>query len=426
MIDRSRSVSFSFARALKVLGPSLLMAGAAIGVSHLVQSIRAGASYGMWMVWVVLVANVLKYPFFQAGHRYVLATGDNLLVGYMKLGKAYLWVFFLLNIVTALGSIAGVSFVTGALASYLFSGGSLLGSQVWTLVILAICMTMVVVGRYRLVERIIKVKMAVLFLATMAAFFGAVAHGSVAPADFVPPEIQSQVLIGFLVALVGWMPAPIELSVWNSLWLQAKQRNLTEKPSAREVMFDFNFGYVLTTVLAMVFVSLGALVMYGSGETPSALATVFCRQLVGLYTQVLGNGWGPIIGAAAFSTMFSTTLTVMDVYPRSMAVALQILVPQFESSGRRLHITFMGIGFMVSAGIVLAYLTSLGKLIDVVTTVAFLSAPVFAFLNLRLLSDTHLDKDFRFGKVMKGFAWFGLLLFTGFAGVFVYVRFLAA
>ena len=55
---------------LEVLGPGLLMAGAAIGVSHLVQATRAGADYGYQLIGLVLLVNVLKYPFFEYGHRY--------------------------------------------------------------------------------------------------------------------------------------------------------------------------------------------------------------------------------------------------------------------------------------------------------------------------------------------------------------------
>ena len=64
---------------LQSLGPGLLFAGAAIGVSHLVQSTRAGATYGFALVWVVLLANLLKYPFFEFGPRYAAATGDSVL-----------------------------------------------------------------------------------------------------------------------------------------------------------------------------------------------------------------------------------------------------------------------------------------------------------------------------------------------------------
>ena len=72
---------------LKSLGPGLLWAGAAIGVSHLVQSTRAGASYGFALVWAVILANLFKYPFFEYGPRYAAATGESLLEGYRKLGQ---------------------------------------------------------------------------------------------------------------------------------------------------------------------------------------------------------------------------------------------------------------------------------------------------------------------------------------------------
>jgi len=49
---------------LKALGPGLLWAGAAVGVSHLVQSTRAGANYGFALIWVVVVANLFKYTAF--------------------------------------------------------------------------------------------------------------------------------------------------------------------------------------------------------------------------------------------------------------------------------------------------------------------------------------------------------------------------
>jgi Mn2+/Fe2+ NRAMP family transporter len=49
---------------LKKLGPGLLFAGAAIGVSHLVYSTRAGADYGWSLIWAFILINIFKYPFF--------------------------------------------------------------------------------------------------------------------------------------------------------------------------------------------------------------------------------------------------------------------------------------------------------------------------------------------------------------------------
>ena len=50
-------------RWLAVLGPGILFASTAIGVSHLVQSTRAGAIAGFGLLWAVVAANVAKYPF---------------------------------------------------------------------------------------------------------------------------------------------------------------------------------------------------------------------------------------------------------------------------------------------------------------------------------------------------------------------------
>jgi Mn2+/Fe2+ NRAMP family transporter len=69
------------------LGPGLLWAGAAIGVSHLVQSTRAGANYGFALLWALLLANIFKYPSFKFGPRYAAATGKSLLHGYSEIGK---------------------------------------------------------------------------------------------------------------------------------------------------------------------------------------------------------------------------------------------------------------------------------------------------------------------------------------------------
>ncbi|MGB0423931.1 MAG: divalent metal cation transporter, partial [Flavobacteriales bacterium] len=57
-------------RLLQGLGPGILFASTAIGVSHLVQSTRAGADFGYGLLWAILAANFFKYPFFEFGSRY--------------------------------------------------------------------------------------------------------------------------------------------------------------------------------------------------------------------------------------------------------------------------------------------------------------------------------------------------------------------
>ena len=77
----------------KTLGPGLLFASTAIGVSHLVQSTRAGANYGFVLVGFIIAANILKFPFFEFGSRYANATGTSIIDGYKKIGGWMLWLY---------------------------------------------------------------------------------------------------------------------------------------------------------------------------------------------------------------------------------------------------------------------------------------------------------------------------------------------
>ena len=66
------------------LGPGLLFAGTAIGVSHLVQSTKAGAEYGFGITWALLLAIILKYPFFKYAPKqsYLSDINQNLIITY--------------------------------------------------------------------------------------------------------------------------------------------------------------------------------------------------------------------------------------------------------------------------------------------------------------------------------------------------------
>ena len=79
-----------FTKIWKGLGPGLMYAAAAIGVSHLVQSSRAGGLYGFELVWVVLLIHLVKYPFFLIGPLFAAHTNKSLIQAYAQMGKGYL------------------------------------------------------------------------------------------------------------------------------------------------------------------------------------------------------------------------------------------------------------------------------------------------------------------------------------------------
>lgn len=411
----------TFVTLLKATGPGLLMAGAAIGVSHLVQSTRAGADFGFQLIVVVLLINLLKYPFFEYGHRFAVATGSNLLDGYRMMGSGFLYAFLLLAAITAVGSIAGVTFVTAGLAQYFF--GDLMSPVMWGFTVMVGCIVLLLGGHYKALDKTMKVIMAVLAVATIVAVVASIVHGPVAQPGFVNPSPWTWAALPFLIALMGWMPAPIEISVFQSLWIQAKDRDQGRRTTLEEAHFDFNFGYGLTVVLAVFFVSLGAMVMNGSGLELQNSSGGFATQLVDVYKSVLGSWAGPVIGIAAIATMFSTTLTVIDGYPRALAVGTHIITTKFGSADR-LYIGWMLVTSAAAMVLIARFASSLTGLVDLVTTMAFLSAPVAGYLNYRLITSSHTPKELQPGSAMRALSMVGLVFFTVFSLFFVWFRFI--
>ena len=105
---------------LKTMGPGILFASTAIGVSHLVQSTKAGALFGFGLLWAVILANVLKYPFFEFGSRYANSTGTSIIDGYLKIGKWALWSYFIITIGSMFFVCAAVGKVTTGFMQNLF------------------------------------------------------------------------------------------------------------------------------------------------------------------------------------------------------------------------------------------------------------------------------------------------------------------
>lgn len=188
-----------------------------------------------------------------------------------------------------------VTIVTAGIASSLFyefkplSIGALALSsvQIWSIIILAICLSILLLGKYKLLDKLIKIIIITLSVSTIAAVIMALFNNtqSLSLRQILP---QNTIEITFLIAFMGWMPAPLDISVWHSLWTLEKKKNQMDF-SAKGSLFDFNIGYMGTIILGISFVLLGALVMFNSDEAFSSSATIFAAQLIEMYTSNFGN-----------------------------------------------------------------------------------------------------------------------------------------
>ena len=399
------------------LGPGILLAGAAIGGSHLVASTQAGARFGLGLVGLVLLANLLKYPFLLVGSRFTGATGLSLLEGYQRQRGWYLPVYLLITFTTGVANIAAVTAVGGSLATAFLPGAP----NLLALGLLGLCLLLLLLGHYRSLDRLSKLIVAVLVLSTVLATGAMLGQGPVAAdPQWFSPSPWTLAALPFLVGLMGWMPCPLDLAAWSSLWIHARQEDCGRPSSRAAVEADFNLGYGITVVMAVLFLLLGAWVMHGTGTSFSPAGGAFAQQLIGLYTASLGSWAKPLIAAAAFTTMFSTSLTCLDGYPRAASAGVRLL-RGFRGEAvhdRRDHQLWMALHFALAAAVLGLWPGSMGALVQLAMVVSFLTTPVLAWMNLRVIQGRQVAPSDRLGPGLLWVARLGLVVLSLFVLLF--------
>lgn len=411
---------------LKAIGPGLLFASAAIGTSHLVLSTRAGAHHGMVFFWIILAALLFKYPFYEFGPRYAHATGYSLLKGYRDQGRWAVLLFLLVIFINMFAVTGAVGAVSAGLLSTVFGLSSIPVPLLAGLVIL-LTVLVLLVGGYPGLDKFIKLISVVLLLTVLTAFMAVLIKGPVQPiAQFEAPSLLKGAGLTLLISLLGFMPAGMEASTMNSIWVIEKSRVENSKPSLRDNLFDFNLGYVFTTILALMFMTIGAFTVFGRGQLLEGNATQFSNKLLSVFTANLGQWAYPVLAIAAFGTIYGTLITIMDAFPRSFVRGLRALkYPSLEDNEEqqgfldksyKICLVVVGIG-----GFLLFYLsaTSMIKILEWATVLSFITAPIIAFINLRAIQSDAIPISHRPPVWMIALAYTGLVAMLGFAGYYI-------
>ena len=391
---------------IKKLGPGLLFAGAAIGVSHLVQSTKAGAEFGFGLIWALILSNIFKYPFFLYGPKYAAATGESLLDGYLKIGKPVLITYLVLSLVTMFTIQSAVTIVTAGLAIELFGFSSKI--ELWAILMIFVCLLILLIGKYKFLDKLIKFVIILLAISTvLAVVFAANKSNNQISLQQVFPSTSLN--IAFLVAFMGWMPAPLDISIWQSIWTLEKKKKI-KRLQKQEIIFDFNIGYITTIFLGICFMSLGFFVMYGTDQTFSSNGGVFASQLISLYTHSIGESVFIIIAIAAFTTMFSTTITCLDASPRAMKKTFELLnIKQLASYKLWIGILSFGTSF-----IFIFLMSEMGFLVKVATILSFVTTPFYAIINHILIYSKHNPENNRPKRSIKILSILGIIFLTCF------------
>ncbi|MEC9443732.1 MAG: divalent metal cation transporter [Pseudomonadota bacterium] len=387
------------------------MATAAIGGSHLISSTQAGAIYGWQLAIMIVLANVFKYPFFRFATDYVYDTGESLIAGYAKRSKVYLWVYFILSILSAVISTGAVSLIAAVILGFMLPASLELSTMVLSMIIVAVSWFFLIAGHYKLLDGVTKWIMIALTAATVAAVMIAAGKPTVMAADFIAVSPWNLATLGFIVALMGWMPAPLEFAAITSMWTSAKVK--ADHTTHKQGLLDFNVGYAVSAILALFFLSLGVFVQYGSGQEIELVGGAYINQLINMYTATIGEWSRLLVAFVAFMCMFGTTITCADGYGRANAECWRLL--KGESEINKKQIAFWTTYAIGGGLVIITFFTGqLGAMLKFAMISAFVSAPIFGWLNYSLVK-----KHKKLSAGMNALSIAGLIFLAGFALLFL-------
>ncbi len=292
---------------------------------------------------------------------------------------------------------------------------------VLSVIVLITCLGILILGHYKALNTLSKIIMVVLTIATLTAVAMAFQQPVEPQADFVAPSPWTVAAIGFIVVTMGWMPAPIEISSITSIWLK---RQCEEQPvTAKSALLDFNVGYIGTAILAIVFLALGSLLLYGSGVELKSSGVGFTHQLVSLYASTIGEWSRYLIAVVAFFCIFGSTITVIDGYSRAITESQRLL-----SRSKVIRPMYNQIWMVFISGAALSIIVFWAKallpMLDFAMILAFITTPFFALLNYMLVTGTALPKELEVGPKLKILSILGLVYLFGFLALFIWWKWL--
>jgi len=401
------------------LGPGLMLAAAAVGVSHLVQSTRAGADFGLSFVWLVVLISILKYPAFRFAVDYASLTNHSLVYAYSKLGKLPLYWLLVGFIVDMFVATSAVALVTAGLLISVFD---LPFSGPHVAIAVAVISALVLLnGKYAKAEKIVKVLVfAFSALAVVATVLALPKLGS-GGRDLFAVITPSQSIAVFVIAIAGWMPMPMSGSIFVSMWAREKKTLGGDSVNHRTAIGDLRFGFMLTVVLAVCFMIMGTAILFQVEREVPTSAGAFATELMSIFTSIIGEWSYPVIAAAAIAVMWSTVLALMDAIPRVTSRLVDCMTGHAEKAKAK-YTTLLGVQVAGVTVIMLLLLHSFGTFIDFATSAGFVTAPALAYYNYRAIQSAEVADQYTPSSVLIMWHWVGFAAMAAFAIAFIVLR----
>jgi len=330
----------SLGRALRRVGPGMVLAASIVGSGELIATTTLGAQVGFAALWIILVSCAIK-PVVQGElGRYTIATGDTGLEGFNRMPGPRLGVNWLVWAwgFTVLLTLLQVGGMYGGVAQVLHLLIPAVPINAWVGLCMLLTIAVLIGGGYERIEKLALVKVGFFSLLTICAAAvllrrsGAITAADLASGlDFQLPAAG----MATAIAVFGMTGVGANELVTYPYWCIEKgyaryvgPRDDSEawvlraRGWIRVMHLDIACSLVIYTLATVAFYLLGAGILHRIGAIPAERDTV--RVLSQVYTQTLGEWALWLFYAGAVVTLYGTIFAATAAHSRMYADAVRL------------------------------------------------------------------------------------------------------
>jgi len=261
------------------LGPGIVMAATGLGAGDLIAASVAGARYGAVVLWAAVLGALLKFTLNEGLARWQLGTDSTLLEGWARRLPRAWSALFLVYLLFWSFVVAGALMAASGLAVHaLLPSVSVQTAGVVQSIAAA---GLVVLGRYRLFEFLMKVFIAMMFAVVLYCAFALQPEWSRVFAGILVPRVPEGSLV-FLLGVMGGVGGSVTLLSYG-YWI--RERGWIGPGQLSRVRIDLAVAYTLTALFAV------AVMIISETVAPELMSG---SRMVLAVAERLGNTVGPV------------------------------------------------------------------------------------------------------------------------------------
>ena len=335
---------------LKLIGPGIVLAAAAIGSGELILTPRAGALFGLSIAWIILLSVVYKLFLTLGLARYTIATGEDIFVGFSHLPGPRNWFVWIMGAIYLLGAVgySGISLACGSALYALFPSLSMVQ---WAVVVVILAYVLLLSGSYGPVEKAAFVLSFILIVGVLYSLLALrpdIAWFFKGLSPKLPPGSGQTA-----VSLLGWTAGGTSTLIY-SFWIlekglgKARSEGKNFRGWLSLIRWDTGISYFLMILISFAFLTIGVLVLSTAGPDGGPLLPAR-EETTSVLSRLITVATGPqtkfVFLVAALAILYSTVIGLVDGKSRALRSATQILFPKTKIiSGKnmyRLYATLM-------------------------------------------------------------------------------------